>query len=474
MGYKFNIYTGTLDLVSDSAAVGMATDFSNATTSVSNINLGTNSLLGSGLIEAVDATGNSGVLDKGLIQVFSATSSPGFPNLKISVPDSTIETVSDLASIYIKGGNATGTSTVTTATSPIYIIGGDITDTAISPATGPVFLRSGRNNNAANNATTGPFTGQSGDNNGLGDSGSAQLKSGSADSGISGAVSVKSGGSTSGGSGEVTMESGNGGTGTSGDVIIAVGGGSFRGNILFLDGTEGNVGDVITSIGSNGEMSWDTPVLGDFWGDAVDANIVPDGNVTRHLGSGANNFNTVNANIFQSNTDLDITAGALSNITFGGGDTVDFTAISNVDFTGATVTGLPASGANTALSNLASVNIGGVTLGTCGNITTNAAGTYDLGSTTNAWRRLYLDSGIHDPDGHLAVRVTTTTRRLHDAAGTLVLDFSTKLDASACPGPFTAPNLAADPTVPVNGDMWYNTTSNQLKARVNGVTVVLA
>lgn len=35
------------------------------------------------------------------------------------------------------------------------------------------------------------------------------------------------------------------------------------------------------------------------------------------------------------------------------------------------------------------------------------------------------------------------------------------------------PGVASDPASPVNGDVWYNTTDNQLKARVGGMTVVL-
>jgi len=34
--------------------------------------------------------------------------------------------------------------------------------------------------------------------------------------------------------------------------------------------------------------------------------------------------------------------------------------------------------------------------------------------------------------------------------------------------------LASDPGTPANGMIWYNTTTNQLKARVNGATVVIA
>jgi len=49
-----------------------------------------------------------------------------------------------------------------------------------------------------------------------------------------------------------------------------------------------------------------------------------------------------------------------------------------------------------------------------------------------------------------------------------------RVDASGSEGPFRAPNLTSDPGTLLNGDVWYNTTSNQLKARVNGSTVVLA
>jgi len=34
-------------------------------------------------------------------------------------------------------------------------------------------------------------------------------------------------------------------------------------------------------------------------------------------------------------------------------------------------------------------------------------------------------------------------------------------------------SIASDPALPVNGDLWYNSTSNQLKARINGVTHLL-
>jgi len=46
-----------------------------------------------------------------------------------------------------------------------------------------------------------------------------------------------------------------------------------------------------------------------------------------------------------------------------------------------------------------------------------------------------------------------------------------RIDASLSVGPFRAPNLAADPASPLDGDFWYNTTSDTYKGRENGVTV---
>ena len=38
---------------------------------------------------------------------------------------------------------------------------------------------------------------------------------------------------------------------------------------------------------------------------------------------------------------------------------------------------------------------------------------------------------------------------------------------------FVVPRVATDPSSPVDGQMWINTTSNQLKIRMNGVTKVV-
>lgn len=40
-------------------------------------------------------------------------------------------------------------------------------------------------------------------------------------------------------------------------------------------------------------------------------------------------------------------------------------------------------------------------------------------------------------------------------------------------GSFVLPNYTADPASPIEGQMWRNTTSNQIKVRNNGVTRVV-
>lgn len=40
-------------------------------------------------------------------------------------------------------------------------------------------------------------------------------------------------------------------------------------------------------------------------------------------------------------------------------------------------------------------------------------------------------------------------------------------------GTMVIPKLTADPSSPINGQLWVNTTSNQLKIRLNGVSKVV-
>jgi hypothetical protein len=277
-----------------------------------------------------------------------------------------------------------------------------------------------------------------------------------------------------------------------------------------------NEADVI-DFGGVGECDFTGVTISNFngpdnaWSDAVDANIVPDGNGTRVIGSAGNNFANINSLILQSNSDLEIISAAATSIIFDGGDTVDFTNIANidftnignVDFTGATVSGL-SSGANTALSNLTSptslnqhlvpadasrfigldtdpfaraylnalyMTVGGQTALTFSiasqvTLTQNFVpnnGTRQLGSAVNNFLQTHTNEVI-----------SNTALALNSGAASNINFGGVKADFSSMTGPLNVPNLAADPGAPVNGDMWYNTTGNQLKARVNGATVVLA
>jgi hypothetical protein len=40
-------------------------------------------------------------------------------------------------------------------------------------------------------------------------------------------------------------------------------------------------------------------------------------------------------------------------------------------------------------------------------------------------------------------------------------------------GTLVLPKLTADPSSPINGQIWVNTTSNQLKIRMNNVTKIV-
>lgn len=145
--------------------------------------------------------------------------------------------------------------------------------------------------------------------------------------------------------GKILIETGNNvSTGDSGDIELRIGSISSgaSGVIKFKDGSEGISGECWVSNNTGGEGNWDTcPGGGDLWSDPVDSNIIPDGNDTRQMGSGSNNFNTIHTTTLISNTDLALAAANGSNIVFEGADGVDFTGMGDIDFTGVSIIGLP-------------------------------------------------------------------------------------------------------------------------------------
>lgn len=98
---------------------------------------------------------------------------------------------------------------------------------------------------------------------------------------------------------------------------------------------------------------------------------------------------------------------------------------------------------------------------TTGYTVNGASGGLDLG-TGNA-------SGT-GPSGQISI-VTGTT--VSGTRGRVVIN-ARQIDMNTAPDGLILPLVSSDPAAPTNGTIWYNTTSNQLKARVNGSTVVLA
>lgn len=84
-------------------------------------------------------------------------------------------------------------------------------------------------------------------------------------------------------------------------------------------------------------------------------------------------------------------------------------------------------------------------------------------------------------DNALARFDTTTGKLIQDSLITLsdlgALSFPDNVRQTFSPGANAAGlnvgSLAGDPDTPVNGDAWYNSTSNELKVRVNGASVAL-
>ena len=129
--------------------------------------------------------------------------------------------------------------------------------------------------------------------------GTLYLLSGARTSGTAGALSgdviMKSGDSNQG-SGNILIESGEGTAEDSGDISLVIGtAGGTQGDIKLLKtGVAPTVGDVWTATGVDGAGYWATPTSGgDLWSDPVDANIVPDADNTRSLGSVANYMSNV-------------------------------------------------------------------------------------------------------------------------------------------------------------------------------------
>lgn len=253
------------------------------------------------------------------------------------------------------------------------------------------------------------------------------------------------------------------------------------------------------------------PASGDLWSDPIDSNLTVDTDVTYDLGTNA----AAMKDAYFREADIRITTGGLFNAVWGSemsgivfdgsspgavaafgqglfqeadGNTSDLVMLTS-DQTGAAKTaniycstgyqsGTAASGSvhlisgdatgATNSSGTANLQSGAVTNGGNSGLTQIRSGNAGTGNSGIA--QVATGNSTSGNSGNVQLN---TGSAAGGTRGSVTVD-AFRLDASNCAGPFTAPNLAADPGAPVNGDIWYNTTTNQLKAHVNGVTVVLA
>jgi hypothetical protein len=142
---------------------------------------------------------------------------------------------------------------------------GAITAVNATANTGDRFDITGAITNSGSSGNTGNSFRHSGDNAGTGDTGTISSYSGNAAQGSSG-PNVNFTGTASGvgkTSGDVTFYTGDGSSGAnSGDVVFTTGsvtGGGTRGKIRKVDGSEGTIGHVWTSVGVDGSGAWAAP-----------------------------------------------------------------------------------------------------------------------------------------------------------------------------------------------------------------------
>lgn len=147
----------------------------------------------------------------------------------------------------------------------VSIRSGNNSGTNSGAGSGDMFVRSGTavaGNTGVTRYGSGAITG-----GGAGSTGESSLLSGNASSGNSGVAVVGSGTSATGASGLVVVRTGNvtGGIGNSGDLFLQIGtsAGGSRGKLKIQDGSQGTVGHVWASTGTDGAGAW-TPYVQTF------------------------------------------------------------------------------------------------------------------------------------------------------------------------------------------------------------------
>lgn len=205
-----------------------------------------------------------------------------------------------LATDYFTGG-ATGVVGVTGNLTNNYIRYGS-TDALTNVVTGKVVLATGANEVASSTAATGQLFVSSGDiTNGSGTTGTVSLSSGINDgTGMSGEAIVETGSASGNDSGDVEIRTGASTTSDSGNINLTTGtAGGTRGDITFVDGSEGTSGHVWTSTNTGGAGAWTALSAANLTlsnlssPTSINQDLLPDTSGARTLGSTSKRWGTL-------------------------------------------------------------------------------------------------------------------------------------------------------------------------------------
>lgn len=296
-------------------------------------------------------------------------------------------------------------------------------------------------------------------------------------------VSLNTGGGAA--SGSIYVETGTAGAGNSGGIDLETGSASGTRGAISLKSSRTNFFDAsIAYFFDNQPTNW--------WGGNLEGLII-DSAVVSGLPSGNGSFGFIS-------TDSTLAAQRTSAIYIYSGDQTAIGALSGSGNSGEVVmrSGDVTDGTSTARTGSLQLgtgnssgtgNSGGIFLnsGTSGGqsgavniVSGTASGAGASGSIlvktgqnsgTSTSGGLTLETGVSNTNNSGPVAIKTGTAG--GTRGDITMD-ARRVDMSATDEALVLPNVAADPAAPVNGMMWYNTTSNQLKAYVNGATVVIA
>jgi len=274
----------------------------------------------------------------------------------------------------------------------------------------------------------------SADNNGTGGSGSVFIASGAKTStGNSGLLQIKSGNHTgTGNTGELRLRTGDATAGNSGNIDVTTG----------------------TASGTRGTVTINAPTINST------GNFRPTTDIIYNSGDAAHHWLNVYARNIKNSSSSQMEIGGDPGFTGG------------VLLYSGTMASASSSGFLTMRTGQNSAGPTGQVNLHSGNSTGDTSGTLSIFTGTgNSTGAISITTGAASSGNSGALTIQTGTAS--GTRGNVVLA-ANKVDASTSTGALRVPNLAADPGTPTNGDIWYNTTSNELKAHVNSVTVVLA